>query len=84
MDPHAGIEVGFKKYVAVRFGFSNLQYIKQFDDSQKLTLQPNVGIGLAFKNFKLDYALTNFGNTSNLYSHVVSLKVSLDRPKNMK
>ncbi len=84
VDPHAGLEVGFKKYVAVRFGVSNLQYIKQFDDSQKLSLQPNVGIGLAFKNFKLDYALTNFGNSSNLYSHVVSLKVSLDRPKNMK
>jgi hypothetical protein len=83
IDPHAGLEVGFKKYVAVRFGVSNLQYIKQFDDSQKLSLQPNVGIGLAFKNFKLDYALTNFGNSSNLYSHVVSLKVSLDRPKNM-
>jgi hypothetical protein len=84
IDPHAGLEVGFKKYVAVRFGVSNLQYIKQFDDSQKLSLQPNVGVGLAFKNFKLDYALTNFGNSSNLYSHVVSLKVSLDRPKNMK
>ncbi|MEN9999482.1 MAG: hypothetical protein RI922_2472 [Bacteroidota bacterium] len=84
VDPHAGVEFGFKKYVAVRFGVSNLQYIKQFDDSQKLSLQPNVGIGLAFKNFKLDYALTNFGNSSNLYSHVVSLKVSLDRPKNMK
>ncbi len=84
IDPHAGVEFGFKKYVAVRFGVSNLQYIKQFDDSQKLSLQPNVGIGLAFKNFKLDYALTNFGNSSNLYSHVVSLKVSLDRPKNMK
>lgn len=81
MDPHAGVEFGFKKYFALRFGVSNFQYIKQFDDSQKLAVQPNLGVGLGFKGFKVDYAFTNFGN---LYSHVVSIKLSLDKPKNMK
>jgi len=82
-DPHVGIAFGFKEYVAIRGGISNLQYIKNFDDSQKLTVQPNIGIGLHVRNIFLDYAFTDIGDQSTaLYSHVISLRLLLNKPNN--
>lgn len=83
IDPHLGIEFGFKNYVAIRGGLSNFQYVKNFDDSQSLNFQPNIGIGLNLKSFYLDYAFTDIGDASvALYSHVISLRIKLDKPKN--
>jgi hypothetical protein len=85
VDPHVGLAVGFKEFVTVRAGVSNMQYVKNFDDSEVLNVQPNIGIGLNIKNFHLDYAFTDIGDASvALYSHVVSLRIGLDKPKNMK
>jgi hypothetical protein len=82
IDPHLGVEVGIRKYVAVRFGIGNMQYIKDFDDSKKLTFQPNIGLGLMLTNFKLDYAFTDIGDMSTaLYSHVFSVKIGLNKPE---
>jgi len=82
-DPHVGISFGFKDLVALRGGISNIQYIKNFDDSQKLTIQPNIGIGLHVKNVFLDYAFTDIGDQSTaLYSHVISLRLILNKPAN--
>lgn len=78
VDPYMGIELGFENYFELRFGIGNMQYIKDFDDSKKLTLQPNIGVGVQIKNFKLDYAFTDLGDQSTaLYSHVISLKVRM-------
>jgi len=80
-DPHVGIEFSFKNYVSIRGGVSNFQYVKEFDDSQKLNFQPNIGLGLNVKNFYLDYAFTDLGDVSvALYSHVISLRIKLDKP----
>jgi hypothetical protein len=82
VDPHLGVSVGFKNYVSIRAGLSNMQYIKDFDDTRKLNVQPNIGIGLNFKSVYLDYAFTDIGDASvALYSHVVSLRVKLNQPK---
>lgn len=82
-DPHLGISFGFKQYVALRGGISNMQYIKDFDDTKHLTIQPNIGIGLHIKNIFLDYAFTDIGDQSTaLYSHVISLRLLLNRPSN--
>ena len=82
VDPHLGIEIGFKNYVAVRAGISNMQYVRDFEDKQSLNIQPNIGIGLNFKNFYLDYAFTDIGDVSvALYSHVISLRIKLNKPK---
>lgn len=82
-DPHVGVSVGFKNYVSVRAGLSNVQYVKDFDDTQKLNVQPNIGIGLNFKNVYLDYAFTDIGDASvALYSHIVSLRLKLNQPQN--
>lgn len=84
LDPHFGIEFGFKNIVAVRGGISNMQYVKNYDDSESLNIQPNIGIGLNIKNFHLDYAFTDIGNVSAaIYSHVISLRIELAKPKNM-
>ncbi|PIE86619.1 MAG: hypothetical protein CSA03_04460 [Bacteroidetes bacterium] len=83
IDPHLGVSVGFKNYVSVRAGLSNVQYVKDFDDVQKLNVQPNIGIGLNFKNVYLDYAFTDIGDASAaLYSHIVSLRLKLNQPQN--
>ncbi len=82
-DPHIGIAFGFKELVTIRGGISNMQYIKNFDDSKKLTIQPNIGIGLHIKAVYLDYAFTDIGDASTaLYSHVISLRLALNKPKN--
>jgi hypothetical protein len=84
IDPHLGMEFGYKSIVAVRFGLSNMQYIKDFDNNTSLNIQPNLGLGVQIKNFQLDYAFTDIGDASvALYSHVFSLKLKLDKPKNM-
>jgi hypothetical protein len=85
IDPHWGLEVGYGKWVAVRFGLGNFTWIKNVPGSEKeetLTLQPNIGIGVGFKSVKLDYAFTDVGNSSiALYSHVFSLRFALSDPK---
>jgi len=84
IDPHVGFEFGYKSIVAMRFGLSNMQFIKDFDDNSSLNIQPNMGLGVQFRNFQLDYAFTDIGDASiALYSHVFSLRVKLDKPKNM-
>lgn len=75
IDPVAGLEIGWRDIVAIRTGVNNFQYVKNFDDSEDLVFQPNVGLGVSFKGVTLDYAFTNIGNQSEaLFSHVISLK----------
>lgn len=82
-DPHIGIEFGFKNYVALRAGLSNIQYVTNMDETRSMNVQPNIGIGLNIKNFYLDYAFTDIGDASvALYSHIISLRIKLDKPEN--
>lgn len=75
IDPMMGLEIGYKNIVAIRTGVNNFQYLKNFDDSEYLTFQPNIGLGVTLKGVTLDYAFTNLGNQSDaLFSHIVSLK----------
>lgn len=84
VDPKMGVEFGFKNYVAIRAGITNLQQVKNFDDSKSFNIQPNIGIGLNLKSVYLDYAFTDIGDASvALYSHVISLRVVLNKPKSM-
>jgi hypothetical protein len=66
-----------------RAGVTNLQYTTELDNSRKFNLQPNIGLGVALKGFHLDYAFTDIGDASvALYSHIISLRLKLDKPKN--
>lgn len=82
IDPHLGFEFDYNHFIYLRGGVNNVQ--KALDDlnEQKeiLTLQPNLGLGIRLAKFKIDYALTNIGNVSQvLYSHVFSLTANLNK-----
>ena len=83
VDPHVGMEFDYKKIVALRVGVGNFQWEPDFDGKQKVTLQINFGVGVCIKNVvTLDYAFTDLGNLSIAqYSHVISLKVAIDKFK---
>lgn len=79
MDPHGGVEIGFKDLAFLRFGVNNIQQLRDFDRSNYWSFQPNLGIGIAIKEIHLDYALTDVGDQSDaLFSHVFSLKVDFN------
>ncbi len=82
VDPYMGIEIGYGKWVALRFGAGNMQWIKNPDLTESLTFQPNIGIGVGFKGISIDYAFTDIGDASvALYSHVFSLRFKFNDPK---
>lgn len=74
-EPKLGFEIGYKRTVYFRTGIGNMQWVKQIDDSEKLAVQPNIGLGLKIKQFYIDYALTDIGNQSvALFSNVFSVR----------
>ncbi len=82
LDPHFGIFVGYKSLVTVRGGLSNIQKFSNIDSTSYWGVQPNIGLGIGFKGFNLDYAFTRLGaSEANYYTHVFSLSVKLSKPK---
>ena len=78
-DPTLGFELGYKNIVFLRTGINNIQWIRQFDGSESISMMPNIGLGIAFKKFQIDYALSNIGNQSlALFSNVFSLSFGLN------
>lgn len=81
MEPAVGTEIGFKGFIFLRGGIGNIQ--KQLNDKATAfitTFQPNFGVGVKYKIFTLDYALTDIGDRSiALYSNIFSLKIDLNK-----
>lgn len=78
VDPHAGIEAGYKDIVFLRGGIGNIQQVTDFDGSKNYIVQPNIGVGLMIKSVSIDYALTNLGSlSSSLYSNVFSIRIAI-------
>ena len=74
IDVAVGLEFDFKELIYLRVGVNNFQRESNFDTSDFLTIQPNMGIGLHLGPFRIDYAFTDVGEQRNqTYSHVVSL-----------
>lgn len=79
LEPHAGLELDYNKMVFLRLGVGNIQKIKDFDDKNYTSVQPNFGVGVKINKLQIDYALTDIGNASEaLYSNVFSLKLTLN------
>lgn len=77
-DPRVGLELGYAGVVFVRMGVGNIQQVTDIDDKKKLSIQPNLGVGLKIKSVSIDYALTDIGDSSvALYSNVFSLRFDL-------
>jgi hypothetical protein len=81
MEPNIGFEIGYKNTVFLRTGVGNIQ--KQLNakgDAFVTTIQPNIGAGVKYKIFALDYAFTDIGDRSiALYSHIISLKIDINK-----
>ncbi len=71
--PSIGTEFAYKKFIFFRIGFGNFQKIQDFDKIVT-RFQPNLGLGIEYKSFTLDYALTDIGSLLVSYSNVFSLK----------
>jgi hypothetical protein len=79
-DPHFGFEAGYRNMIFLRGGIGNIQTETDITGTQFTSFMPNVGVGIKFKAFTLDYALTDIGDQSvALYSNVFSLKIDLNR-----
>jgi hypothetical protein len=80
MDPHMGLELGYKRIAFLRGGFKNLQQVPNGRGKDTYSVFPSIGAGFKIKNFSVDYALSNVGNFSQtLYSHVFSLKFNFNK-----
>ncbi|MFA8434462.1 MAG: PorV/PorQ family protein [Marinifilaceae bacterium] len=79
IDPHFGIEARYTNLVYLRAGVGRIQRETDFDKEENITFQPNLGLGIQYRNFRLDYALTDLGDQSAArYSNVFSLSYSFD------
>lgn len=83
MDPRIGVELGLWKIFYLRGGVNNFQKMLNSKGKKVFTVQPNIGVGLRFRNIVfVDYAYTDIGKASeSQYSHVVSLKVGINKRK---
>jgi hypothetical protein len=80
VDPHFGLEIGYKGFIFLRGGISNIQNSTDVTGAAITTVQPDFGVGIKIKSFSLDYALTNIGNTSvALYSNIFSIKFDINK-----
>ena len=79
IDPHLGLEFSYNNLVFLRAGVGNIQNEYSITKEKYTTVQPNMGLGIKYKQFTIDYALTDIGNVSAAgYSHVFSLSYAFD------
>lgn len=83
IDPRVGIEAGYDSLIFVRAGINQVQQVRNLSgEGRSWTMQPNFGIGLALARFRIDYALTNLGGSSEaVYSHIFSLRFGFNKAK---
>jgi hypothetical protein len=77
VDPYLGVEADYNRLVFLRLGVSNFQRIQDFDGKKPLDFQPSLGLGIHWRNFRVDYALTDIADQSlALYSNIFSFQYS--------
>lgn len=75
VDPALGFQLEYENLIFLRAGVGNFQNTSESNDTKKISLQPNFGVGFAYKGIQIDYALTNIGNIGNaLFSNIFSVK----------
>ena len=80
IDPKLGLEVGYDGLVFLRMGVNNIQEETDFGGKKSYTFQPNLGLGVKWRGWSLDYALTNIGSVGiGQYSNIFSVGYSFDR-----
>jgi hypothetical protein len=80
LDPHLGLELGYKNMVFLRGGVMNIQKEQDVTGKPVTTLQTNFGVGIKIKRISIDYAKTDIGDNSvALYSHIISIRLDINR-----
>ncbi len=77
-DPVIGLEVGYLKMIYLRGGINNIQQVTDINNKSATVVVPCIGVGIKYKVFTLDYALTN-NVTLGLYSNIFSIKIDIDK-----
>ncbi|CAL2064352.1 PorV/PorQ family protein [Tenacibaculum platacis] len=76
VDPAFGFQLDYDNLVFLRVGAGNFQNVRELDNSESLSVQPNFGLGFKYRGIQIDYALTNIGSVGNaLFSNIFSLKI---------
>jgi hypothetical protein len=78
IDPHLGVEVGYKGIIFLRLGVGNVQTSSDPTGEAATYISPDFGVGLKIKSFSLDYALTD-NTTAGLYSNIFSVKFDINK-----
>jgi hypothetical protein len=85
IDPHIGTEISYNNLIYLRLGVGNFQNVPEFNGDDKFTFQPNIGVGIKYKKFAIDYALSDGGDHSiAIYSHVFSIRYGINKKTNTK
>ena len=82
IDPMFGLELGYQDLFFLRAGINQFQRNQSLNVSQltdQSSFQPNIGIGIHVGPMRIDYALTNVGNQSSFYTHIISLTLGIDQ-----
>ncbi|MGM0531277.1 MAG: PorV/PorQ family protein [Bacteroidota bacterium] len=79
VDPRLGAEFNYSQLIYLRLGIGNIQKTEGINGEQTIDYQPNIGVGVHYKNISLDYSLTDLGDRSiALYSNIFSLMYSFN------
>ena len=79
-DPVIGLEIGYLRMIYLRAGLNNIQQAINVDGKTQTIVSPSIGVGIRYRIFQLDYALTNFGggdNSTGSYSNIFSVKIDI-------
>jgi hypothetical protein len=75
IDPYIGGELRYSTWLFGRVGVGNFQLVPGMNGKNSLNLQPNLGLGIHYRNIYIDYALTDVGDLSIAqYSNLISLR----------
>ena len=56
INPHLGTEIRYKNLIDFRFGIGDISIETDFDNTEFISIQPNIGLGFHFENIRIDYA----------------------------
>lgn len=79
IDPKFGFEANYREIIFLRGGLGNFQKETEIGGETKWSMQPNMGVGVKLKKVAIDYALTNIGDNTSLYSNVFSLRIGINK-----
>lgn len=86
IDPTFGLELNYKNIVYLWSGLNNYQRFTNDNGEQEQAIEPNLGVGVKVKSFRVNYAMTNIGESSQggsanqyMYSNVFSLIIDINK-----